>query len=240
MRKVSSIFAAVAGCALLAGTALASNNVRISQVYGGGGGGSGTYANDYIELFNNSGSAVSIGGWSLQYGSSTGSSFGSSSGNAALIPAGASIPPCGYYLIQVGTASSSTTGAALPVTPDLVSPTGPNMAAAAGKVALINNQTIPGPACSGNTSGPNYVDVVGYGGGSGSCYETAFTPATSSTTTAVRKGAGTQDTDNNSADFDILASSTVTIHNSSSAGNPGCLSTPTGPSTWGKIKVLYR
>jgi hypothetical protein len=126
------------------------------------------------------------------------------------------------------------------VTPDLVSSTGPNMAAAAGKVALVSNQIIPGAACSGNTSGPNYVDVVGYGGGSGSCYETAPTPATSSTTTAVRKGAGTQDTDNNSADFDILASSTVPIHNSSSPGNAGCLSTPTGPSTWGKIKVLYR
>jgi uncharacterized protein len=94
----------------------ASPNVVMSQVYGGGGSGSGApaYTNDYVELFNTSSEAVPIGGWSLQYGSSTGQ-FGSSSANIFVFPAGTSIPAGRYLLVKLG--SAGALGA--PITGDL-------------------------------------------------------------------------------------------------------------------------
>jgi hypothetical protein len=231
MRKVTTL--ALFAMALLAQTASAANSVRISQVYGGGGG-SGTYLYDYVELFNSSGSAVNIGGWSIQYGSSAGTSFGSTAANMAIIPVGTTIGPCGYFLAQVGPAG--TAGVVLPVTPDFVNTAGPSMSQSAGKVALINNST-GNNACSGNTVGGIYVDVVAYGG---NCFETAAALGTSNATVAVRNGAGTVDTDNNSLDITIQGTGVTTIHNSASPQNAACLATPTMPSTWGKIKVLYR
>ena len=234
MKRVTTLLLALAMGALLAQSASAANSVRISQVYGGGGGSTGTYINDYVELFNDSGVPVTIGGWSIQYGSATGTSFGSTSGNAALIPDGTVIGPCGYYLLQVGTAGSG--GVPLPVAPDLVT-AGPNMSATAGKVALVSNQIIPGAACSGNTVGGIYVDVVGYGG---NCFETAATGSTTNVSVAVRNGDGIVDTDNNLSDFTIQSTGVTVIHNSASPANTQCLATPNNPSTWGKIKVLYR
>jgi len=234
MKKATTLILALALGAFAAQSASAAGTVRISQVYGGGGGGTGTYLYDYVELFNSSGAAVNIGGWSLQYGSSTGTSFASSTINMALIPAGATIPACGYYLCQVGSAGSG--GVALPVTPDQVT-SGPAMAQAAGKIALVSNQIFP-HACSGNSVGGDYVDVVGYG--AANCFETAFAPTLSSTTVEVRKLGGMQDTDDNSADFVAQGTNITTLHNTQSPGNIDCLATPTMPSTWGKIKVLYR
>jgi hypothetical protein len=225
--------------ALLASWALASSAlagpVKISQVYGGGGGSSGTYIFDYVELFNSSPAPVNIGGWSLQYGSSAGTSFGSTASNIANIPTDTFIAGCSYYLVQVGTAG--TGGIALPVTPDLVNGTGPNMAQGAGKIALINNQ-VGGNACAGHSVGGIYEDVVGYGGAN--CFETASAAATTNVSAAVRKSLGLQDTDDNSADFDIIASAGLTIHNSQSGPNPNCQVTPNSPSTWGSIKTIYR
>lgn len=234
MKKIATCLLATALCLAMASAAFASNPVRISQVYGGGGGSTGTYLNDYVELFNNSGAAVNIGGWSIQYGSATGTSFGSTSGNMALIPVNTTIAPCGYYLMQVGT--TGTAGVALPVTPNQVT-SGPNMSATTGKVALINNSTGNNP-CTGNTLGGIFVDVVGYGGGN--CYETTVAVGTTSTQTLVRKSGGIQDTDVNLNDFDLLSSSGVTIHNAASAGNAACLLTPAHSTTWGTLKVLYR
>jgi hypothetical protein len=236
MKKATTLILALVLAAFAVSSASAAGSVRISQVYGGGGGTTtSTYLFDYVELFNSSGAPVNIGGWSLQYGSSTGSSFASSAINMALIPAGASIPACGYYLCQVG--SSGSAGVALPVTPDQVT-TGPAMGASAGKVALVSNQVFPHP-CSGSSIGGDYVDVVGYG--AANCFEGTGPVATlSSTTVAVRKLAGLQDTDINSADFVAQGTNITTLHNSLSPANIDCLATPTMPSTWGKIKVLYR
>lgn len=236
MKRTLTPFLALALVIVCASSAMAANAVRISQVYGGGGG-SGTYLNDYVELFNDSPVAAAIGGWSLQYGSATGTSFGSAAVNIANIPAGAVIQPCSYYLVQVGT--PGTSGAPLPVTPDLVNPTGPNMSQSAGKIALINNQ-VGNNACSGNTTGGIYVDVVGYGSGTGLCYETAPTGGLNNATVDVRKSDGAQDTDNNSADFNQVSTANVTIHNSQSPQNPACQVVPTMPSTWGRVKMLYR
>ena len=228
MKKLVTTLALLAICST---SAFAANAVRISQVYGGGGG-SGFYLFDYVELFNSSGSAVNIGGWSIQYGSSGGTSFGSSATNIANIPANATIQPCSYYLIQVG--GAGTSGANLPVTPDLISATGPSMSQSAGKVALINNQ-IGGNLCSGNTVGGIYVDVASYGG---NCFETVAGVGLDNQSALVRNLGGLTDTDNNLNDFTKV--SQPVPHNSASPQNTACLATPNAPSSWGKVKSLYR
>ena len=55
--------------------ALGSANLVISQVYGGGGNSGSIYKNDFIEIFNRGTTTVSVGGWSVQYASATGSSW---------------------------------------------------------------------------------------------------------------------------------------------------------------------
>ena len=49
--------------------------VIISQVYGGGGNSGATYNQDYIELYNRSGTSQSLAGWSVQYASAAGTSW---------------------------------------------------------------------------------------------------------------------------------------------------------------------
>ena len=223
MKRVTTLLLALAMGTLLAQSALASSAVRISQVYGGGGGSTGYYNDDYVELFNFSGAdvVVPVGGWALMYGSATGTSFGSTSGNASLIPAGTVIPSCGYLLIRVGT--TGTNGLALPVTPDL-STAGPNISATTGKIALADNQTIPGPACAGNVTGMEpspIIDAVGWGPTS-NCFETTvFGTATTNQQGIVRGGGGMNDTDVNSADFSIQTNPVP--RNSSSPKNVDCL-----------------
>ena len=60
-------------CALLAAPFAhgATSNVAVSQVFAGGGNAGATYANDFVELFNRSGSAVDLTGWTVQYASAS-------------------------------------------------------------------------------------------------------------------------------------------------------------------------
>jgi hypothetical protein len=193
-----------------------SHPVRISQVYGGGG--SGAYRCDYVELFNSSVAPVDIGGWSVQYGSSTGSSFGSSTHNLARVPGGAAIPACGFYLIR---GYCGTVGADLPVTPDLVPTTGWtfNFSGTDGKVALFSDQVM-GRTCAQAHAASTLEDLVGYG--AANCHETAAAVTLDVSSVLVRGGGGMTDTDDNSADFSKVAASGVTMHNSASTPNPAC------------------
>src|ERR1043165_4557837 len=52
-----------------------STSVVISQIYGGGGNTNATLRNDFIELFNPTGSSVDISNWSVQYAPATSSSW---------------------------------------------------------------------------------------------------------------------------------------------------------------------
>ena len=49
--------------------------VVISQVYGAGGNAGATYKNDFVELHNRGTTAASLAGWSVQYGSSGGTTW---------------------------------------------------------------------------------------------------------------------------------------------------------------------
>src|SRR5215210_2102522 len=69
----------------------ASADVVISQVYGGGGNAGATYKNDFIELFNRGTSPVNLSGWSVQYASSTGTTW-------AVTPLTGTLAPGKYFL----------------------------------------------------------------------------------------------------------------------------------------------
>src|SRR5687768_14538690 len=67
-----------AGMLALAGTVIgaapASAQVRISQVYGGGGNVGARYLSDYMEIYN-AGAPQSLVGWSIQYSAATGTTW---------------------------------------------------------------------------------------------------------------------------------------------------------------------
>ncbi len=194
----------------------ATSTVVVSQVYAGGGNAGATYQNDFVELFNRGGSAVDLTGWTLQYASSTSTSWSAT-------PLSGSIQPGRHYLVQL--ASTATVGAALPA-PDATGTS--NLAASGGKVALVRDATaLTCGATAGSCSGSALLeDLIGYG--SASDYEGAgAAPALTSTTAAVRQGGGCTDTDANAVDF---ASAAPTPRNGSVAA-AACSGTPTGDAT---------
>ncbi|MDQ3906899.1 MAG: Ig-like domain-containing protein, partial [Acidobacteriota bacterium] len=161
------------------------DHIVISQVYGGGGNSNATYRNDFVELYNPTTSAVDIGGWTIQYASSTGTSWQAQ-------PLGGVMQPGEYYLISL--ASGGNVGAVLP---DANVSGSINMSATNGKVALSNG----GDALDGcPLTDSTLVDLVGYG--TADCKEgTATATAGSNTTSLFRKNAGATDTNNNGSDF---------------------------------------
>jgi DNA/RNA endonuclease G (NUC1) len=175
---------------LLSVLPLTPNHITISQVYGGGGNSGATYTNDYVELYNPTSSTVTITGWSLQYGSATGTSWTNKQ------PIGGYIEPGQYYLVKL--ASGGANGAPLPVTPNISG--GINMSATAGKIALVRNGD---PLSGGCPLGidPDVVDFVGYGTAA-NCHEgSANAPAPSNSSAIFRQGGGATDSDSNGPDF---------------------------------------
>ncbi|AWV06350.1 hypothetical protein C9I47_0628 [Lysobacter maris] len=187
-RSSGRLLVAVLGVASLATFAgQAHAEVVVSQVYGGGGNSGATYRNDFIELRNNGASAVDLSGWSVQYASSSGSSW-------QRTELSGSIAPGGFYLVQQAAGSGGT--ADLP-TPDAIGTI--SMSSSNGKVALVNGGgALSGTCPLGETV---VVDFVGFG--SANCFEgAAATPSLNNTSAALRKGDGSIDSDDNAADFD--------------------------------------
>jgi hypothetical protein len=176
---------------LAAPSALAATSaVVVSQVYAGGGNAGATYQNDFVELFNRSGSAVDLTGWTVQYASSTSTSWSAT-------PLSGSIQPGRHYLVQL--ASTAAVGAILPA-PEATGTS--NLAASGGKIALVRDTTaLACGATAGSCSTAAVLeDLVGYG--TASDYEgAAAAPALTNTTAAVRQDGGCTDTDANAADF---------------------------------------
>lgn len=174
----------------------------ISQVYGGGGNSGASYTNDYVVIFNPTGSSQSLTGWSVQYASAAGTSWtvGALSGSVA---AGR------YFLYQM--ASGGANGSALP-TAD-ASTTAINMSATVGKVALVSSTTALTGSCP---TGGAIVDFVGFGT-TANCNEGGTNaPAPSATNAIFRAGAGCTDTDVNGSDFSAAAANP---RNSATAAN---------------------
>jgi Lamin Tail Domain len=188
-----TFIAAVAGALLVlapSASPAGSSSVVIGEVFAGGGNAGAPYTNDYVELFNRGSAPVDIGGWTVQYASSASTSW-SATALTGTIPAG------GRYLVVL--ASGGTVGVAPPAA-DAAGTT--NLAAAGGKIALVN-QTAP-LTCGSCTSQSSVQDLVGYG--TATDYEgSAAAPALSATTAAVRAAGGCTDTNDNAADFTTAA-----------------------------------
>ena len=175
---------------IAASSAGAANDVRISQIYGGGGNSGAQFNADFVELFNNGSADVDVGGWTLSYTSTTGT-FGN---GQITLPAGTVIRSKGYLLVRMR--ARGTTGADYDADSG-----GPSidMAATAGNIALLT------AAQSGTTNNcaslnATLVDKVGYGSGA-TCPEGTVAAAPSNTTAIRRRDDGGLDADSNSADF---------------------------------------
>jgi uncharacterized repeat protein (TIGR01451 family) len=177
-----------------------SPDIVISQVYGGGGNSGATLKNDFVELFNRGTTTVTVTGWSVQYASSTGTTW-------KVTALSGSIAPGKYYLVQEAQGLGGTVN--LPIA-DAVGTLA--MSATAGKVALVTNGTTLSGICP---TGSTIADFVGYDGAN--CFEGAgATPAPSNSTAELRAQGGCTDTNNNASDF---ATGAPTPRNSGSPFN---------------------
>ncbi len=231
MKKLVTILLALAALTV-ATSAFAANAVRISQVYGGGGNSGAPFNQDFVEIFNASGSAVDISGWAVEYASSNatalwGTTFAGGA-NYVQFPSGTVIQPCSYILI--GAAFGANTGLPALPTPDFTLAS--NLSGTAGRVGLFSTVNA-NVACGAETG---LVDKYSFGATT-PCAEGTPSAALSNTTAGIRNNGGLTDSDNNSADFTI---GTPTPRNSFSAANANCLATPTLRSTWGQLKSIYR
>ncbi|MDQ6904657.1 MAG: lamin tail domain-containing protein, partial [Bacteroidota bacterium] len=164
----------------------ANSQIVINEVYGGGGNSGSTYTNDFIELYNNGASPVDLTGWSVQYASSSGTTW-------QVTNLSGMVQPGNYYLIQEAMGSGGITPLPSPDATGTIA-----MSASSGKVILCNTIV----AQSGNDPATNYpagpvIDKVGYGSANG--FETAAAPSPSNTL-SIQRNASHTDTDNNSVD----------------------------------------
>ena len=181
--------------------------VVISQVYGGGGNTGATFTNDFIEHFNRGTVAQDLTGWSVQYASSTGTTW------AVTNLTNVTLAPGKYYLIQQ--AAGSTPSTALP-TPDATGTLA--MSGTSGKVLLANVTTAQ---TGSNPTGSQIIDFVGFG--TANAFEgTAAVAALTNSTAAIRLNGGCTDNNQNSTDF---STGTPTPRNSSTATNT-CSTSP--------------
>lgn len=195
--------------ALIGAAGVASAQVRISQVYGGGGNGGSAgnaiYLADFVEIYN-PGAPVDISGWSVQITSSAGTF---SAANTVAIPAATTIGTGQYLLVRLANGTSVPAGQSLDLPAATV--TGATLALSATdfKVALVSNATALASGTPTYTGNPTLVDFVGAGtanwndaSASGVTHTTANNaPAPSNTNALIRRSCGALDTPNSYLDW---------------------------------------
>ena len=148
-------------------------------------------ADEFVELYNLSNSSVDISGWKINASNNSGSAVST----RATVPAGTSIPAHGHYLV-VDTAASG----------------GPYSGSVPGNLGFTTGITDDGGIAVLNASNV-IIDQVGMASGSAFKEGTTLAPLSTSTAGNVdkcyeRKPGGasgsTQDTDNNSTDFQVI------------------------------------
>lgn len=156
-----------------------------------GGGGTGTFNDEFVEIFNRGNTPIDLNGYRVVYRSATGS--GDVNNPFASWTTSTIIPPGGYYLI----ASTSYDG---PTSPNLTyDPTTCqcSMGAAGGGLAIRL-----GPNNTGAV-----IDSVGWGTANNVFVETTVTAAPAANNSQRRKLNGCQDTDSNVNDFESVVPS---------------------------------
>jgi hypothetical protein len=189
--------------------------VVINEVYGGGGNAGAVYKNDFIELYNNGSTAVSLVGWTVQYNSAGGT------GNWQKTDLTGEITAHGYYLVQEALGGGGTTDLPAANVRGTI-----NMSGTAGKVALVNNATL---LTGANPVTAAIIDKVAFGTVTGGGFEgLGPAPAPGNTTSIQRTPEGT-DSNDNAADFktgapspvsSVVAANTITVTAGNSAAEP--------------------
>ncbi|MFN7374583.1 MAG: GC-type dockerin domain-anchored protein [bacterium] len=217
MNRTKSILSFVTAAALFAAAGQAQ--VVMSQVYGGGGG-SGTYKEDFVVLFNKGTTTQTLTDAALVYSSATGNSWG----NRVRLPSPLVIPAGQSYLVVTdssGTSASITTlqiGGS-PLVPDFVATGGAGgsgtiaIQLASAKIALISNfdfsgTTTPATNMVVNTAPTPVVGTVvdWLGWGTANNAEGGSPAAITTNAQALfRNGTGCDDTNVNSADWTVFA-----------------------------------
>ncbi len=216
----SVIAGAAAFTAAVAGVTLPSpaqavdlgSAVVVSEVYGGGGNTGAPYQNDFVELFNHGDSAVDLSLWSVQYASSSGTSW-------QVTKLTGSIPAGAYYLVAEGAGAGN--GDPLPAAADAGTIA---MSGTSGKVALVEGQTALSGCAATCDSAAGVADFLGYGSANDAAGTP--TPALSNTTSAQRTLSPFMNTGNNNSDFTVAAP-TPSGAPDGGTGGPDCGSTPT-------------
>lgn len=167
--------------------AVTGTPIIIYEVYGGGGNTGAIYKYDYVILYNTTGTAIDLSGYSIHYISKMGT-FGTSN-NLNLT---GSIASHDYYVIKL--AAGSGTQPDLPVTPDVTGSI--NMSGTEGKLALVHG---PAAVAISGVSDVNVVDFIGFGGANE--FETLACGILANSKSAKRNSF--IDNNNNSTDFTV-------------------------------------
>ncbi len=192
---------------------IASAQVRISQIYGGGGDTAAQYLSDYIEIYN-SGAPQSVSGWSVQYAAASGTTWTVTALPAMTLGTGQ------YLLVKEADGTTITAGQTLAL--PFADATGTiAMATTAGKVALVNTTT----ALTGGTpTGAQIMDFVGYGTTAtwnepGAPFTAANNaPPPSANNAIFRNMCGGQDLNDNNSDWSAGAPNPRNISTAVNAG----------------------
>ena len=176
---------------------------------------------EFVELYNPSSQAVSVAGWVLQYHPATSSTWSVTT----LLPAGASIPARGFYLVTSFTSGGASGNYSGTTTPDFVAKTGTGVAKALGFAATGGGNVrlgLPGATTTAANTDPMISDTVAYGTGAfgegtaaplgawgasapytgASIERKASATSTSTTMSGSEAAAGNaRDSNDNSADF---------------------------------------
>jgi hypothetical protein len=183
----------------------ASAQVKLSQVYGGGGNTGAPYLSDYIEIYN-SGAPQDLTGWSVQYASSTGTTWTVTALPAVLLGTGQ------YLLVKEADGSTVPAGQSLAL--PTVDATGAiAMSATDAKIALCSSITALSGGLPTGATAATIVDFVGMGTLAnwnesavlaGSPNNSALNAPPGSNNHAIfRLNCGAQDTNTNNLDWSV-------------------------------------
>jgi hypothetical protein len=162
------------------GPTVGNNSLRIMAWYGAGNLSKSEYGRDTVILFNPTALAISINGWSLQTGGTTGSFTTIYDLPNATIPAGGyfAIAGSGVDYISSSGCTSTVCNHGYPYDYQLktvegtATSTDNNLSSTAVTVALVNNTATLGSGCP--TTSTHLVDLVGVGAADGSSPVTCF------------------------------------------------------------------
>ena len=184
MKKIFTLLSVV-----VLGT-FANAQIVINEVYGGGGSTTSLIKQDFVELINNSASAVTLTGAYIQYGGATSTTTIGATYIQAL-PAITLNPGQTFLVVEGGNSAGTDISGLADATGTL------NFGATGGKIFLTSNNTpVAGP------SDTNIIDHVSWGT-SAVWSETSPAGATSVSTSISRTNGA--DTNNNSVDFTVGA-----------------------------------